>query len=170
MFKRIVFGISAGVMVFVFNGYGQDSTVVRAADSTVVRPAPSKGSFAAKEPASAPFAFGDFSWLNGTTRKSTPPLIDSKYFTSDITLDLNYTHSYNNPIDNTVVGSTALSRDNELQLSFLGFGGDIHVDNVRGRIMMQFGTRSTVVPRNDGSSYKGQYDLQTIYRYISEAY
>ena len=162
MFKRIVFGISAGVMVFVFSGYSQDSTVVR--------PAPSKGSFAAKEPASEPFAFGDFSWLNGTTRKNSPPLIDNKYFTSDITLDLNYTHSYNNPIDNTVVGSTALSRDNELQLSFLGFGGDFHVDNVRGRGHDPVGTRSTVVPRNDGSSYKGQYDLQTIYRYISEAY
>jgi len=123
-----------------------------------------------KAPASEPFAFADFSWLNGTSRKTTPPLIDSKYFTSDITFDFDYTHSFNKPIDNTVVGSTALARDNELQLSFMGFGGDIHVDNIRGRIMMQFGTRTTVVPRNDGSSYKGQYDLQTIYRYISEAY
>ena len=96
----------------------------------------------AKEPASAPFAFGDFSWLNGNSRKTSSPLLDSKYFSSDITLDLNYTHSYNSPIDNTVVGSTALSRDNELQLSYLGFGGDVHVDHVRGRIMMQFGTRS----------------------------
>jgi len=120
--------------------------------------------------ATDPFAFGDFSWLNGNSRKTSPPLIDSKYFTSDITLDLNATHSFNNPIDNTVVGSTALARNNELQLSYLGFGGDIHVDHIRGRIMMQFGTRSTVVPRNDGSSYKGQYDLQTIYRNISEAY
>ena len=127
-------------------------------------------SVAAKEPASAPFAFGDFSWMNGTSRKTSDPAFDSKYFTGDVTFDFNYTHSYNNPIDNTVVGSTALARDNELQLSFLGVGGDIHVNNVRGRIMMQFGTRSTVVPRNDGSSYKGQYDLQTIYRYISEAY
>lgn len=160
MFQRIVICICTAF--FFLNGYSQDSTVER--------PAPSKGSFAEKEPASAPFAFGDFSWLNGTTRKTTPALIDNKYFTSDVTLDLNYTHSYNNPIDNTVVGSTALARDNELQLSFMGFGGDFHVDNVRGRIMMQFGTRSTVVPRNDGSSYKGQYDLQTIYRYISEAY
>jgi hypothetical protein len=124
----------------------------------------------AKAPASEPFAFGDFSWLNGTSRKTSPPAFDSKYFTGDVTIDLNYTHSYNAPIDNTVVGSTALARDNELELSFLGFGGDIHYNNVRGRIMMQFGTRSTVVPRNDGSSYKGQYDLQTIYRYLSEAY
>src|SRR5579863_710403 len=105
MLKRIILCCCAALFVFV--GYSQDSTVVR--------PAPSKGSFAAKEPASEPFAFGDFSWLNGTTRKTTPPLIDNKYFTSDITLDLNYTHSYNNPNDNTVVGSTALSRDNELR-------------------------------------------------------
>ena len=120
--------------------------------------------------ASQPFAFADFSWLNGTSRKTSAPAFDSKYFTGDITFDLNYTHSFNRPIDNTVVGSTALARNNELQLSFMGVGGDIHVGNVRGRVMMQFGTRSTVVPRNDGSSYKGQYDLQTIYRNISEAY
>jgi len=120
--------------------------------------------------ASAPFAFGDFTWLNGNSRKTTPPAVDTKYFTGDFTFDLNYTHSFNRPIDNTVVGSTALARNNELQLAFMGVGGDFHVDNVRGRVMMQFGTRSTVVPRNDGSSYKGQYDLQTIYRYISEAY
>ncbi len=119
---------------------------------------------------SAPFAFADFSWMNGMSRKTSAPAFDSKYFTGDITFDFNYTHSFNNPIDNTVVGSTALARNNELQLSFMGVGGDIHVGNIRGRVMMQFGTRSTVVPRNDGSSYKGQYDLQTIYRYISEAY
>ena len=126
--------------------------------------------FDTTQPASAPFAFGDFSWMNGQSRKTSDPAFSSKYFTGDVTFDFNYTGSFNHPIDNTVVGSTALSRDNELQMSFLGAGGDIHFGNVRGRIMMQFGTRSTVVPRNDGSSYKGQYDLQTIYRYLSEAY
>ena len=188
MLKRIIFCFCTQLPLCV--GYGQEQgsgTAVKAdAKDVVMVPPTAKGGaryfFQPKfqhdttgvgveeQPASQPFAFGDFSWLNGTSRKTSPPLIDNKYFTSDITLDLNYSHSYNNPIDNTVVGSTALSRNNELQLSFLGFGGDIHVNNVRGRIMMQFGTRSTVVPRNDGSSYKGQYDLQTIYRYISEAY
>jgi len=71
-----------------------------------------------KAPATEPFAFGDFTWLNGNSRKTTPPLIDSKYFTSDVTFDFNYTGSFNHPIDNTVIGSTALARDNELQLSF----------------------------------------------------
>ena len=117
-----------------------------------------------------PFAWGDFSWMMGQSRKTSAPAFDSKYFTGDVTFDLNSTYSFADPIDNTVVGSTAVARNNELQLSFAGIGGDIHYGNVRGRLMMQFGNRSTVVPRNDISSYKGQYDLQTIYRYISEAY
>jgi opacity protein-like surface antigen len=40
----------------------------------------------------------------------------------------------------------------------------------RGRLMTQFGNRSTLVPRNDGSTMRGQFDLQTALRYVSEAY
>ncbi len=123
----------------------------------------------AKPAASEPFAFGDFSWLNGNNRQKNT-LLDSIYFTGSVTIDVNYTQSNHNPIDNTVVGSTALSRNNEVQVSFIGIGGDFHYNNVRGRFMTQFGTRSTVVPRNDLSQYRGQYDLSTAYRYISEAY
>ena len=36
--------------------------------------------------------------------------------------------------------------------------------------MTQFGTRSTIVPRNDFSVYRGQYELANVYRYLSEAY
>jgi hypothetical protein len=153
-----------------FNQKALTSTARKGMFSKLFRSKTTDSTITAKAPASEPFAFGDFSWLNGTSRKTSAPAFDSKYFTGDVVFDLNYTHSFNRPIDNTVVGSTALARNNELQLSFMGIGGDIHYNNVRGRVMMQFGTRSTVVPRNDGSSYKGQYDLQTIYRYISEAY
>jgi hypothetical protein len=117
----------------------------------------------------APFAFADFSWLNGNNRQSTI-LMDGPVFTPDFTVDVNYTRSNQNPIDNTVLGSTALSRNNESTVSFVGIGGDFHWQNVRGRIMTQFGTRATVVPRNDYSGYKGQYDLPDAYRYLSEAY
>jgi hypothetical protein len=81
---------------------------------------------------------------------------------------VNYTASAANPIDNTVVGSTALSRNNEVTLAFVGFGGDFHVDHARGRLMTQFGLRSTIVPRNDNSANRGQFDLSTALRYISE--
>lgn len=119
--------------------------------------------------ASAPFAFADFSWLNGNNRQSAA-LMDGPIFTPDFTCDINYSRSNQNPIDNTVLGSTALSRNNEFTVSFVGIGGDFHYQNVRGRIMTQFGTRSTVVPRNDYSGYRGQYDLPDAYRYLSEAY
>jgi hypothetical protein len=121
------------------------------------------------ENSAEPLSFADFSWLNGNNRQKSK-LLDNAYFTGDFTFDMNYTRSNNNPIDNTVTGSTALARNNEVDVSFVGIGGDFHYDNVRGRIMTQFGTRSTVVPRNDYSGYRGQYDLPDAYRYLSEAY
>jgi hypothetical protein len=121
------------------------------------------------EPTGEPFAWGNFTWLNGGTRQTTR-LLDSKYFTPQLDVDLNYTYSFNRPIDDTVVGSTALARNNELEISFIGLGGDFHAGKVRARLLLQYGTRTTVVPRNDGSILKGQFDLATAYRYISEGY
>jgi len=118
--------------------------------------------------AAEPFAFGDFSWMNGNDRQHTA-LLDSKYFTGEVLLDANYTASNQHPIDHTVVGSTALARDNEFEVSLLGLGGDFHYENAHARIMLQYGTRSTVVARNDFSIYRGQYDLADAYRYFSEA-
>ncbi|WP_428330127.1 outer membrane beta-barrel protein [Mucilaginibacter sp.] len=118
---------------------------------------------------SQPFSFADFSWLNGNNRQSSK-LLDNAYFTGDFTFDLNYTRSNNNPIDNTVAGSTALARNNEIDVNYIAIGGDFHYDHIRGRIMTQFGTRATEVARNDYSAYKGQYDLPDAYRYLSEAY
>jgi hypothetical protein len=116
-----------------------------------------------------PFAFGDFTWLNGANRQHKS-LLDSPLFTGSFLLDVNYTQSKNNPIDNTVVGSTALSRNHELTLAFVGFGGDFHYEHARARLLMQFGLRSELVPRNDFSSFRGQFDLQDSLRYLSEAY
>lgn len=117
-----------------------------------------------------PFDGIDASWQNGSDRRTENIWKKLPYFTPNILLDINYTHSFNNPNDNTVVGSTALTRNNEIQLSALHFGGDISYQNARARIMTQFGTRSQVVPRNDYSPYKGQYQLANVYRYLSEAF
>lgn len=116
-----------------------------------------------------PYAWGDFTWLNGGSRM-TQKVIDTKYFTPQVDIDLNYTFSFNQPIDHTLVGSTATFRHNELELSYLGFGGDFHIGHARGRIFMQFGERSVGVPRNDGTPLHGQFDLQTAMRYLAEAY
>lgn len=140
-------------------------------------PAPASPAVPAEQPAAAPpaqgpaepFAYGDFTWLNGNSRQHKA-VLDTKYFTPEVLIDVNYTASQNAPIDNTVVGSTALSRNNEFTLAFLGFGGDFHYEATRARVMTQFGVRSTLVPRNDGSTNRGQFDLQTAMRYVSEAY
>ncbi|NCX95221.1 MAG: porin [Chitinophagia bacterium] len=116
-----------------------------------------------------PFEGMDFTWQNGSDRR-TQSVFHNPYFTPCIMLDANYTYSFNNPVDNTVVGSTALARNNEMELSSATIGGDFNYNNARARIMTQFGTRATVIPRNDYSPYRGQYELHNAYRYISEAY
>ena len=116
-----------------------------------------------------PFDGIETNWQNGSDRRDSS-VWHGKYFTPGILMDINYTHSFNNPNDNTVVGSTALARNNEVQLSHLNIGGDFNYENVHARVMTQFGTRSIVVPRNDVSPYRGQYQLTDVYRYLAEAY
>ncbi len=116
-----------------------------------------------------PFDGIETNWQNGSDRRDSS-VFHSKYFIPTIMLDVNYTHSFNKPNDNTVIGSTALARNNEVQLSHLSLGGDFMYNNARARVVLQYGTRSIVVPRNDLSPYRGQYKLADVYRYLSEAY
>lgn len=116
-----------------------------------------------------PFEGQDQKWQNGSDRRDSA-VLSGKYFIGSVMVDANYTYSFNNPIDHTVVGSTALARNNEMEVSSVNLGGDFFFKGAHGRIMTQFGTRSTVVPRNDFSVYRGQYDLANVYRYLSEAY
>ena len=52
----------------------------------------------------------------------------------------------------------------------LSFGGDLRLDNVRGRVLTMFGEWATTTPRNDASYNRGQWDLADAYRYVSEAW
>lgn len=110
----------------------------------------------------------DMTWLNGGDRRSVPTMA-GKYFTPTVMLDANCTHSFNDPIDHTVVGSTALARNDEMQVSAVHLGGDFNYNGARAHIVTQFGTRSTVIPRNDYSVFRGQYQLDNVYRYLAEA-
>jgi hypothetical protein len=116
-----------------------------------------------------PFAFADFTWLSGNPRTKESP-IDTKVFTGEIRVDTNFTYSFNKPQDDTIVGSTEVFRSGEFQLTQLGVGGDFHYDNVLARLMTQIGMYAQTTPRNDASPGRGQWDLNTAYRYISEAW
>ncbi len=115
-----------------------------------------------------PFAFGDFTWLNGSPRNKAP-VFDTKFFTPDIRFDVHYMDDLNHPKDHTIVGSTESFRSNEFQLEQVSFGGDFHWENVRARFLSMMGLFSTTTPRNDASSGVGQWDLSDAYRYLSEA-
>ncbi len=132
-------------------------------------PAPPAATPTAKPKASDPFAFGDFTWLTGNPRTTESPL-DSKVFTGEFRADTNYTYSFNKPQDDTIGGSSEIFRSGEIQVTQLGIGGDFHYDNVRGRLMTQFGMYSETTPRNDASPARGQWNLADAYRYVSEAY
>jgi hypothetical protein len=116
-----------------------------------------------------PFEGLDQTWYNGGDRRDSA-VLTSKYVTFSGMLDVNYTYSFANPIDNTVVGSTALGRNNETQLALGVLGGEFNYKNARGKMFIQMGTNSTVIPRDDYSQYRGQYQLANVYRYLAEAY
>src|SRR5262249_50976337 len=118
---------------------------------------------------SEPFAFADFTWLSGNPRTKDTPYA-TKFFTPEIRFDANYTYDFNHPADNTIGGSSEIFRHNEFQLTQLGVGGDFHFDNVRGRLMTQFGMYSQTQPRNDASTARGQWGLNNAYQYLAEAY
>jgi hypothetical protein len=116
-----------------------------------------------------PFSFADFTWLNGNARTKESPM-DTKFFTPEIRADVDYVYDFNHPKDDTIGGSSEVFRSNEVHVTQLGVGGDFHYDNVRARLMTQFGLYSQTTPRNDASPARGQWNLDNAYRYVSEAY
>jgi hypothetical protein len=115
-----------------------------------------------------PFAVGDIGWMNGTSREKAP-IFDTKFFTPEIRLDVNYLQDFNHPVDHTIVGSTEEFRSGEFQIEQVSLGGDFHWNNVRARFLSMFGLFAVTTPRNDASSGVGQWDLQGAYKYFSEA-
>jgi hypothetical protein len=122
------------------------------------------------KPAKAePFAFADFTWLNGNARTKDLAM-DTKFFTPEVRADISYIYDFNNPKDDTIGGSSEVFRSKEVQVTQLGVGGDFHFNNVRARLMTQFGMYAQTTPRNDASPARGQWGLDNAYRYVSEAY
>src|SRR6202522_2015841 len=119
-------------------------------------------------PHSEPFAFADFTWLNGNSRTKDTPYA-TKYFTPEIRSDVSYTYDFRHPQDDTIVGSSEVFRSSEVTLTDLGIGGDFHLNNVHARVLSQIGLYATATPRNDASPARGQWDLADAYRYVSEA-
>jgi Putative beta-barrel porin-2, OmpL-like. bbp2 len=144
--------------------------VASAVSSTAVSAAPGTAEQTSTKPEKAePFAFADFTWMNGNARTKQPAM-DTKFFTPEIRVDAGYVYDFNHPKDDTIGGSAEVFRAQEFNLTQLGVGGDFHFDNVRARMMTQFGMYSQTQPRNDASPTRGQWGLDGAYKYLAEAY
>ena len=136
--------------------------------TTVDAAAQSRAGLPAKPAPTQPFAYADWTWLNGNAR--TKDLVwDSKFFTPEIRLDAHYIMDLNHPRDDSMGGSTEIFRSNELQVEQISFGGNFHWQNVNARILTMNGMFGVTTPRNDASAGRGQWDLRGAYKYVSEA-
>jgi hypothetical protein len=115
-----------------------------------------------------PFAYGDFTWLNGTGRGTS--VFTTKFFTPEIRFDTHFMEDFNQPRDHTMGGATESFRSGEFQVEQISFGGDFRWNNVRGRVLTMDGLFATTTPRNDASAGVGQWDVRGAYKYVSEAW
>ncbi len=137
-----------------------DAPVAQQAAATPAKP---------EKPAPAePFAYADWTWLNGNPRNKDV-VWDSKFFTPEIRMDVHYVMDLNHPKDDTMGGSTEIFRSNEIQVEQISFGGNFHWQNVQARILTMNGMFGVTTPRNDASAGRGQWDLRGAYKYVSEA-
>lgn len=125
--------------------------------------------FAEETKTAEPFSFADFSWTPGGYAPPESPF-QTKYFTPELRLDTAYHYDLSHPKDHTIVGSSEAFRSSEIQVTQIGIGGDFSYKQVGFRLMTQFGMYSTATPRNDASPNRGQWQMDSAYRYISEAY
>jgi len=111
-----------------------------------------------KQPAE-PFAFADWTWLNGNPRTKRTR-IRFQVLHPEIRADVAYHYDFNHPKDDTIGGSSEVFRSNEVGLTHLGVGGDFHYDHVRARVLSQIGLYSTarpaMMPARRGANGSGQ--------------
>jgi len=113
---------------------------------------------------------GDWTWTNNNGHQTDSPMA-TKYFTPEFRADANYTIDMNHPEDDTLGGSTETFRSDEWQLEQISIGGDIRIDNVRGRFLcLCGGLWSVTTTRNDPSVVRGSWDLSGAYKYIAEGW
>ncbi|AKV03269.1 Outer membrane protein [Labilithrix luteola] len=133
-------------------------------------PPPPPASPAPAPAPSAPFAWGDFTWVNGQSRQKDFPL---KPFGDAVTLslylDVNYAFSANHPIDDTLTGTASIPRHNEIEINLASVGFEWNYRNVIGRLSLQYGSMLTIVQDLDGTAQRGRDLSIPNLSYIREA-
>jgi hypothetical protein len=114
-----------------------------------------------------PFAFGDFTWMNGQSRQKSQPLSNS-IATVSLYLDSYYGYSFNHPMDDTIVGSNTVGRNTEFQINTAGVGIETNYQNVIGKVSFQVGSMQSLIQDTDQSVTRGRNLSTSNYKYLSE--
>jgi hypothetical protein len=123
-----------------------------------------------EEPTPAPFAWGDFTWMNGQSRQKDFPLKPfGDAVTPSLYLDVNYAYSLNHPRDNTLTGTASVPRHNEFDVNLASIGLEWNYKNVIGRFSLQYGSMISIVQDLDGTTARGRNMAVQNLRYIREA-
>lgn len=118
----------------------------------------------------APFAWGDFTWMNGQSRQKDFPLkAFGEAVTLSLYLDFNYAYSTNHPRDDTLTGTASIPRHNEIGINLASVGFDWNYKHVIGRISLQWGSTLGVVQDLDGTASRGRSLAVHNLRYVREA-
>ena len=115
----------------------------------------------------APFAFGDFTWMNGQSRQKSQPLSNS-IATLSLYVDSYYGYSFNHPKDNTIVGSNTVGRNTEFQINTAGVGLETNYQNIIGKVSFQVGNMQSLIQDTDQSVTRGRNLSTANYKYLSE--
>jgi hypothetical protein len=153
------------------NGAGAhgEGTGLQATPPPAAAPATTPELGAQTTTAGEPFP-GDWTWSNNGGHNTDSPMA-TKYFTPEFRSDANYTIDMNHPEDDTLGGSTETFRSDEWQLEQISLGGDIRIDNVRGRFLcLCGGLWAVTTTRNDPSVVRGSWDLSAAYKYVAEGW
>src|SRR5262249_33817488 len=75
------------------------------ANATLDKSSRQEQAASAKPVKADPFAFADFTWLNGNPRTKELAM-DTKFFTPEVRADVSYIYDFNHPKDDTIGGSS----------------------------------------------------------------
>ena len=122
-----------------------------------------------KPEATVPFAYADWTWLNGNATQQRRGLGFKILHSRDP-----HGHPLTSRIS-TIRRTTPwavlpkFSGRTKFQVEQISFGGNFHWQNVNARILTMNGMFGVTTPRNDASAGRGQWDLRGAYKYVSEA-
>ena len=115
-----------------------------------------------------PFTGIDQSWQTVQTGDSS--VLKYEFLYAKSIDDVNFTHSFNSPNDNTVVGFNSISAETmkcNFRRCILRW---FQLSKCKSEDYDTVWYTEYCCSRNDYSPYRGQYQLANVYRYLSEAY